>query len=55
MLPVHDPVTMFRLVLYMRRYLELLTETEIPRYGVALDQERCPEFRYCWRVLNSQN
>lgn len=40
--------------MHMRRYLELLTEVETPRYGLHLDQERCLEFQYCWQVLNSQ-
>lgn len=55
MIPVDDPVTMLRLVVHMRRYLELLTDTETPRYGVRLDQEHGLEFRYCWKILNSQN
>jgi len=50
-----DPVTIFRFVVHLRRYLELLSEAEMPRYGVRLDHEHCLEFRYCWRVLNSQN
>ena len=55
MIPIDDAVTFFRLVVHMRRYLEVLTEIDIPRYGVRLDDEHCLEFRYCWQVLNSQN
>ena len=55
MLPMNDAVTYFRLIVHMRRYLELLAEFDTPRYGVRVDDEHCLEFRYCWKVLNSQN
>ncbi len=55
MMPIDDVLTTFRLLVHMRRYMELLTEVDTPRYGVRLDDEHCLEFRYCWGVLNSQN
>jgi hypothetical protein len=55
MIPIGDAVTLFRLVVHMRRYMELLGEFDLPRYGVRLDDEHCFEFRYCWSILNSQN
>jgi hypothetical protein len=53
--PVIDPVTFLRLTIHMRRYLELLSDTDTPCFGVLYDYRHPFEFRYCWKVLNSEN
>jgi hypothetical protein len=53
--PTVDAITAFRLAVHLRRYLELLKDYDMPRYGVRFDREHPAEFHYCWRFLNSQN